>query len=209
MLTTPTPERLSALRAMPYHAYLQTAEWRRRRDRALQAARWRCQWPECGEKQDLAVHHRSYERLGEERDEDLQVLCPRHHLGRHEQLETLRRLHWRVIRDIVNSGPFVDFADFVDEAKFRFRALHIHVDSHDLNELLSVALRDVPIEIPSRQPPPRVDAAPLISEREATAILVELNLDKFIREMPTAAFPQDDDFEEARQRAYEMGLELT
>ena len=194
---------------MPYHAYLQTAEWRRRRNRALQAAWWQCQWPACRERQDLEVHHRSYERLGEERDEDLQVLCPGHHLGRHAQLETLRRLHWRVIRDVVNSGPFVDFADFVDEAKFRFRRLHIHIDPHDLNELLSVALRDVPIEIPSRHPQPRADAAPRISEREAIALLEELNLTGWILQMPTAwAPPPDDDLEEARQRAAEMGIEL-
>ncbi len=69
-----TPERLAALRAMPYEEYLRTPEWRARRQEALKRAQYRCQL--CNTNQSpLEVHHRTYERLGAEVPEDLFVLC--------------------------------------------------------------------------------------------------------------------------------------
>jgi hypothetical protein len=209
METTTTDPRLTALRAMPYARYLATPEWRRRRDRALQAAHWRCQWPDCRARDGLAVHHRSYEHLGEERDADLRVLCPRHHQGVHEQLATALRLHWRVIRDVIHSGPFADFAEFVDTVKRRLAALHIVISVADLHELLSVSLREVPLEIPARQPAVSPTAGPWISEAEARGILAELGLGRVMHPMPTTYVPvEEDDFEAARERAWEMGIEL-
>jgi hypothetical protein len=207
--------RLQALRTMAYADYLRTPEWRRRRDRALMRACWCCEWPDCRDTDRLEVHHRSYEFLGAERDEDLRVLCPRHHHGLHDRFETLRRLHWRVIRDVINSGPFESFADFVDTVKYRFHAHRILVDGYDLNELLSVTLRAVVIEIPGRAAPdaPRDHDAPPIGEAEARAILADLNisLDSW-RVMPrvrTTVTQDPDDYAAARERAWEMGIELS
>jgi hypothetical protein len=72
--------RVHALRTMPYGEYLQTPEWQERRRVRLKAARYRCQV--CNSKdQRLNVHHRTYERRGEELAADLIVLCePCHHL---------------------------------------------------------------------------------------------------------------------------------
>jgi hypothetical protein len=206
---------IHALREMRYADYLRTPEWRRRRDRALSLAHWRCEWPNCLETQTLEVHHRSYEHLGAERDEDLRVLCRRHHHGLHDHLEAVRRLHWRVIRDVINSGPFDSFADFVDIVKYRFHAYRIVVDGYDLNELLSVTLRAVLIEIPGRSAPdaPQDHDAPPIGEAEARAILADLNisLDSW-RVMPrvrTIVTPDPDDYAAARERALEMGVQLS
>lgn len=71
--------RLRELRTMPYREYLQTPEWQERRKARLKAARYRCQV--CNTKdQRLNVHHRTYERRGEEYARDLIVLCePCHH----------------------------------------------------------------------------------------------------------------------------------
>lgn len=72
--------RVRELRTMPYRDYLQTAEWQERRKVRLRAARYRCQV--CNTNgQRLNVHHRTYERRGEEFAADLIVLCePCHHL---------------------------------------------------------------------------------------------------------------------------------
>ena len=59
-------DRLDELRAMPYRKYLRTPEWQERRSRALSRAHGRCQT--CNGDKHLEVHHRTYERLGEERD---------------------------------------------------------------------------------------------------------------------------------------------
>ena len=67
-------QRLLELRAMPYEEYLRSPEWRRRRERKLEAADHRCQL--CNRhRSSLDVHHRTYENFGEELDSDLIVVC--------------------------------------------------------------------------------------------------------------------------------------
>jgi 5-methylcytosine-specific restriction endonuclease McrA len=70
--------RLSELSKMTYAEYLSTPEWRARRTAALAWAGYRCQL--CNENgAALHVHHRVYTRRGDERPEDLVVLCSAHH----------------------------------------------------------------------------------------------------------------------------------
>lgn len=61
------------LAAMPYRDYLLTREWRETRRKRLSASERRC--AECGVRHRLHVHHLTYDRLGEEALDDLQVLC--------------------------------------------------------------------------------------------------------------------------------------
>lgn len=61
-------------RAMPYEEYLQTPHWKRLREEKLRNVGYRCQL--CGRRaRILEVHHCTYERLGQELDTDLTVLC--------------------------------------------------------------------------------------------------------------------------------------
>ncbi len=85
-LVTPsiTPERLAALRAMPYEEYLRTSEWRARRQEALKRAGYCCHLCNSNES-PLEVHHRTYERLGAEAPEDLYVLCDSCHQWYHRK----------------------------------------------------------------------------------------------------------------------------
>jgi hypothetical protein len=76
-------EQVTALRTMPYRDYLKTAHWRDVRNRALDRAARRCQL--CNSPDHLEVHHRTYERRGCERDDDLTVLCARCHSKFHEE----------------------------------------------------------------------------------------------------------------------------
>lgn len=61
------------LRAMPYAEYLLTDHWQEQRQAALERANHRCQV--CNATITLNVHHRTYERRGDELPEDLIVLC--------------------------------------------------------------------------------------------------------------------------------------
>lgn len=56
-----------------YMAYLRSAEWREKRKEFLELANYECE--ECGEKDGLQVHHLSYENIGDETEDDVQVLC--------------------------------------------------------------------------------------------------------------------------------------
>ncbi len=58
---------------LSYREYLQTDGWRATRIRQLQIAHGRCRV--CNGADQLDVHHRTYVRLGKERDSDLIVLC--------------------------------------------------------------------------------------------------------------------------------------
>ena len=68
-----TPERLAELRTMPYRQYLRSWEWQRKRRVALKLAGYQCRM--CGETSRLQVHHKTYERRGCEKMNDLVVLC--------------------------------------------------------------------------------------------------------------------------------------
>ena len=74
-------ELVAVYRAMPYDAYLKTPHWYTTRAMALERAMNRCQM--CNTTQDLQVHHRTYERLGEELPEDLTVVCRPCHAKHH------------------------------------------------------------------------------------------------------------------------------
>ncbi len=71
------------LRALPYKEYLQTPHWKRKRNEKLRAAGYRCQM--CNRRaRPLEVHHRTYERRGEELDTDLTVVCRSCHTNFHK-----------------------------------------------------------------------------------------------------------------------------
>lgn len=69
------------LRALPYPEYLKTDHWQALRRAALKRAKYACQVCNTDDEQ-LDVHHRTYERRGEELASDLIVLCHTCH-GRH------------------------------------------------------------------------------------------------------------------------------
>ena len=70
---------IKTLRAMPYRDYLQTDHWKRTRRSALYRSAYRCQLCNSGGFGNreilLDVHHRTYENIGQEKPEDLTVLC--------------------------------------------------------------------------------------------------------------------------------------
>lgn len=79
-------ERIQELKHMPYREYLKTPEWQDMRERRLRAARYRCEL--CHSQGTLHVHHKTYERRGEEYASDLIVLCSNCHAKFHDKLVT-------------------------------------------------------------------------------------------------------------------------
>jgi hypothetical protein len=77
---------LFAPKRVNYYEYIQSAEWKRKADAAKKRAGYRCQVCNCKSKR-LDAHHRTYERLGNERPEDITVLCHKCH----ELYETNKR----------------------------------------------------------------------------------------------------------------------
>jgi 5-methylcytosine-specific restriction endonuclease McrA len=63
-----------------YVSYMQSDAWRARRARTLMLAGSACQ--RCGARV-TAAHHQTYDRLGHERDADLEALCPGCHAAAH------------------------------------------------------------------------------------------------------------------------------
>lgn len=77
--------RLRYLQNAPYHEYLQTDEWNKQRSQAIMVAGGKCQL--CNDGKTLHVHHRTYERRGCEKLEDLTVLCDKCHAKYHDKGE--------------------------------------------------------------------------------------------------------------------------
>jgi len=66
-----------------YFEYIQSPSWKRRADAAKKRAGYRCQV--CNSPDRLEAHHRTYERLGHERPDDITVLCAKHHRQFHKE----------------------------------------------------------------------------------------------------------------------------
>lgn len=75
-------------RKATYHEYLASEEWQAKRVGVYEQAGGRCQV--CNDSSDLRVHHRTYERVGEEAPGDLTLLCDRCHALFHDKLEVVK-----------------------------------------------------------------------------------------------------------------------
>ncbi|OGP68123.1 MAG: hypothetical protein A2031_03720 [Deltaproteobacteria bacterium RBG_19FT_COMBO_43_11] len=58
---------------MGYKKYIQSLEWKKKRDKAFEILGRKC--AKCKRKDNLEVHHKNYENLYEERVNDVVVLC--------------------------------------------------------------------------------------------------------------------------------------
>lgn len=65
-----------------YNAYLASSAWRAVRSRFKEQRPWLCY--ACGDEDGLQLHHTTYERVGEEKLDDLKPLCAKCHAMVHE-----------------------------------------------------------------------------------------------------------------------------
>lgn len=79
---------------MNYNEYLNSPEWKERRNRILKRDRFQCRM--CGSGKNLRVHHIHYpEILGTESDEDLITVCDSCHKKIHGN-DLRKRPNWRI-----------------------------------------------------------------------------------------------------------------
>lgn len=186
MSRTPTetiPRIRAALSRDFYISYLNSSSWRTRRRRALELANWRCS--RCGSKRDLQVHHTSYERLGAEWDQDLEVLCADCHEAHHEA-EAERSdlgLYLRLVRQAIAAQPLASIADLSEHVKRLCVTYRIPCEPSAIHRALELGTgqRFVrPTPKPRRGRPSSVDP---ISAQEAHEILKRLRIAVSFRSM--------------------------
>jgi len=100
-LVNNSPQLIAELRSLNYHRYLQTEHWRRIRAAMFLINRAICQANDCyvigeswygGSESGLDVHHQRYENLGNERYDDLTLLCRNHHADIHSAQKNSKTL---------------------------------------------------------------------------------------------------------------------
>ena len=128
-----------------YLAYLNSPAWRATRNRALRLADYRCQ--HCGNKRDLQVHHRTYERLGREWDQDLEVLCDSCHRGHHiEDAEhTVLGVYLTLARIARRDRWTGSIADLNADVKALCAQHHVPADPRSIEKALRLVVGDVPV----------------------------------------------------------------
>lgn len=123
-----------------YLAYLNSSAWKTRRNRALRLAHWCCQ--RCESKRDLQVHHKSYERLGAEWDQDLEVVCVNCHEQHHIQ-ETAKSslgIYLRIAAEALRKTPLAEIADLSEDTKVLCAKYHVAYDGPHIHRALELVL---------------------------------------------------------------------
>jgi hypothetical protein len=78
-----------------YQDYIKSSKWKEKSEAAKKRAGYRCQV--CNDENFLNVHHRTYENLGNENDNDLTVLCASCH----------EKFHDVINKDVVTARAYV------------------------------------------------------------------------------------------------------
>lgn len=159
-----------------YRAYLDSDGWRRRRNRRLRLAGYTCS--RCGSKRSLEVHHNTYERLGKEWDQDLDVLCRDCHEGHHvaQIIERPERLYLAIAEEVIAAEPFASIADLSAAVSTRCVQLKIKRDGLAIARALSLLTNAVEFNPPqhARVVADRASGRPA-SHAEARELLRRLN----------------------------------
>lgn len=179
-------EQNNPFREMPYEQYLQTPQWRARRNRALSQARHRCH--RCGANRRLQVHHLTYERLGAELDSDLEVLCRGCHLGEHaNEAGTGLGIYVKVISDVLKEKPFEMYAELVESVKVRCAKLGLpYLDGQVQRAIALIGSKRFEAQVPRRSQELVQQGAPHepLTRAEAAGILASLGAQRIVRSIP-------------------------
>lgn len=166
-----SPDRARELRTMPYADYLQSPEWRLRRNARLRAVGFRCE--QCHEPKGLQVHHVTYERRGQEWDTDLEVLCADCHEGIHRQVfrEQNLAVYVMLVSEAIRAGHGESFADLREAACDLCRQHRIPSDYRRIDRAIS-QLGSNRVSVVIRRPPVviTVEAAPFSRADAAEAL---------------------------------------
>jgi len=194
-LPTNSPDKVRALKALPYQEYLATAWWRLRRHARLKKAGGKCE--RCGRVTTFQdVHHVYYTRLGEERDSDLEVVCRDCHNKHH--VDESRRQHTGqyelVARETLRLDRPPSYDDFKDAFLKRCNELHLPID-HRFHDTVTIVWDKKQVALASAARRQELDAMvkrdgpqlPPIGKQEAVELCRRLGLKFPLKHMPTMA----------------------
>jgi hypothetical protein len=192
--------RSSAAPPRDYLAYLQSGTWRTKRNRALTLAAYRCE--RCGTGRQLEVHHRTYDRLGREWDQDLEVLCRDCHRGE-TIVQTARSQHGvylQIAAEVWRRKPGQSYVDAIEAIKIRCAQRRIPYSSDPIAKALDLVAGAVPV--PGRSHGPGSSAGPpppRLADGAADALIAKLLGVVVIRTMRHAADRRDHEARVRRQ----------
>ena len=162
--------------------------WRKRRHAKVEAVGGKC--ASCpAVTTHLDVHHLNYDRLGEERDSDLEVLCRDCHQKRHAEESAKQNLTTYVLLafETLRLDQPTTHADMRYALEARCRDLHLPIDQR-INRAIGQVFEPAP-------PPAAVEfhqtrESPAFGHQESIEILRKLNAYPLpIRSMPDASKP--------------------
>jgi len=149
------------------------------------------------------VHHLSYDRLGAEWDQDLEVVCGNCHEAHHRTEAALSDLgvYLRLAAEALREYPFANIADLADETKRLCVRHRVPYDGPHIDRALALVTGRRFIR-PARPSPqdPRGFTVPEISASDVHELLTRLGLTTMVRMMPAIARTP------AEQRAHEQRL---
>lgn len=174
----------------PYQEYLTSVRWRRRRHARLQMAKGKCE--RCGAVVRFTdVHHVHYDRLGAERDSDLEVLCRDCHKKHHadESRQQNMGVYILLARETRRLDKPGSATDFEEALRIRCKALQLSTTDHRFDDAVSVVLREEPVSLVSAARRAFVAARPdipPIGKSEAIALLRQIG----VKEVPMRSMPE-------------------
>jgi hypothetical protein len=183
-----SPEEIARLRELPYRLYLDSMWWQRRRYAKLQTVGSKCR--RCAAVTTIVnVHHITYERLGAERDSDLEVLCHDCHEKHHAEESAKQNLakYAMLAFETVRLDQPTTYSDMRYAFEARCRDLHLPIDKR--------IERAIPIAFRPKPPVPRVEFrqmrdTPPFGREEAIKFLRSINAyPPPIRSMPDVGKP--------------------
>jgi hypothetical protein len=128
--------------------------------------------------------------------------------------ESKGRLLAKLVWALLKEEPFESLADLTDALKFRCARLKIAWTNDDINDAYTLIESNTPLPLKHRPPRRREERPPeppVIDKAFAAQFFAELGYQ--IRQVPAATWRDPEreaaDFEAARQRALEMGIDLT
>lgn len=86
---------------MTYREYITSDLWRIRKRRYFETHDRKCR--ACGSKKRIHLHHKTYRRLGEERDADLVPLCHSCHTALHIKHKKSGQNLWKLTEEFIRS----------------------------------------------------------------------------------------------------------
>lgn len=174
-----------------YLSYLNSGSWRVTRNRALQRAGYKCE--RCTSKRDLQVHHRCYDRLGREWDQDLEVLCDTCHGGHHEAEQARRgisiKLYIKLVSLKLHDRSITTFADLSEAVKRECAKLKIPYDSDRIGQAIALSTGKLKPQAPVVKLEQLVTSHEPINKADAMRVMSmlsdELKDQVIIRAMPS------------------------